>query len=32
MGSVRIGDNTTATRIEMQLINDDKGILDVPFK
>ena len=29
---LRIGDNTTATRIEMQSINEDKGILDVPFK
>ena len=26
------GLNTTATRIEMQSINEDKGILDVPFK
>jgi hypothetical protein len=31
-GQGRIGDNTTATRIEMQSINEDKGILDVPFK
>jgi len=25
-------DYTTATRIEMQLIKEDKRILDVPFK
>jgi hypothetical protein len=28
----RVGDHTTATRIEMQSINEDKGILDVLFK
>jgi hypothetical protein len=27
-----IGDNTTATRIEMQSVNEDREILDVPFK
>jgi hypothetical protein len=30
--NLRLGDNTTATRIEMQSINEDKGSLDVPFK
>jgi hypothetical protein len=32
LGWGRVADNTTATRIEMQAIKEDKKILDVPFK